>query len=52
MAGARQTVRALGKSYPIGALAVARAALREPDLPTAGHDQTSWELKLLVEHCE
>jgi transposase len=52
MAGARQAVRALGKSDPIDALAVARAALREPNLPTAGHDQTSWEVKLLVDHRE
>jgi len=40
------------KSFPIDALAVARAALREPNLPTAGHDQTSWEVKLLVDHGE
>jgi transposase len=52
MAGARQAVRALGKSDPIDALAVARAALREPNLPTAGHDQASWEVKLLVDHRE
>jgi transposase len=52
MAGARQAVRALGKSDPIDALAVARAALREPDLPTAAHDQASWEVKLLVDHRE
>jgi transposase len=52
MAGARQAVRALGKSDPIDALAVARAALREPDLHTAGHDQASWEVKLLVDHRE
>jgi transposase len=52
MAGARAAVRALGKSDPIDALAVARAALREPDLPTAGHDQASWEVKLLVDHRE
>jgi len=52
MAGARQAVRALGKSDPIDALAVARAALREPDLPTAGHDQASWEVRLLVDHRE
>jgi transposase len=43
MAGARQAVPALGKSVPIDALAVARAAPREPDLPIAGHDQASWE---------
>jgi transposase len=42
----------LGKSDPIDPLAVARAALREPDLPTAGHDQASWEVKLLVDHRE
>jgi hypothetical protein len=48
MAGARQAVRTPGKSDPIDALAVARAALREPDLPTAGHDQASWEVKLLA----
>ena len=52
MAGARQAVPALGKSDPIDALAVARAALREPDLPTAGHDQASWEVRLLVDHRE
>jgi transposase len=52
MAGARQAVRALGKSDPIDALAVARAALREPGLPTAGHDPASWEVKLLVDHRE
>jgi transposase len=40
------------KSFPLDALAVARAALREPDLPTAGHDQASWEVKLLVDHRE
>jgi transposase len=52
MAGARQAVRVQGKSDPIDALAVARAALREADLPTAGHDQASWEVKLLVDHRE
>jgi transposase len=51
--GRRPPSRAgLGKSDPIDALAVARAALREPDLPTAGHDQASWEVKLLVDHRE
>ena len=52
MAGARESARQRGKSDPIDALAVARAALREPDLPTAGHDQASWEVKLLVDHRE
>jgi transposase len=37
MAGARQAVRVQGKSDPIDALAVARAALREPTLPVAQH---------------
>jgi transposase len=35
MAGARRSGREPGKSDPIDALAVARAALREPDLPVA-----------------
>ena len=52
MAGARQAVRTPGKSDPIDALAVARAALREPNLPAAQHDQASWEVKLLVDHRE
>jgi transposase len=52
MAGARQAVRARGKSDPIDALAVARAALREPNLPVAQQDQASWEVKLLVDHRE
>jgi transposase len=52
MAGARQAVRTQGKSDPIDALAVARAALREPTLPAAQHEQTSWEVKLLVDHRE
>jgi transposase len=52
MAGTRHAVRVLGKSDPIDALAVARAALREPDLPTAGHDQASFQVKLLVDHRE
>jgi transposase len=52
MAGVRAAVRALGKSDPIDALAVARAALREPHLPTAGHDPASWKVKLLVDHRE
>ena len=33
-------------------MAVARAALREPDLPVAVHDEQSRELKLLVDHRE
>lgn len=52
MAGARASARTRGKSDPIDALAIARAALREPDLPTAEHEPASRELKLLVDHRE
>lgn len=49
MAQIRASARTRGKSDPIDALAVARAALREPDLPVACHDEVSRELKLLVD---
>jgi transposase len=49
MAEQRRTARTRGKSDPIDALAVARAALREPGLPVASHDEQSRELKLLVD---
>ena len=49
MAEQRRTARTRGKSDPIDALAVARAAQREPDLPVASHDEVSRELKLLVD---
>lgn len=49
MAEQRRTARTRGKSDPIDALAVARAAQREPDLPVASHDEQSRELKLLVD---
>ncbi len=52
MAGARDSARTRGKSDPIDALAIARAALREPDLPVAEHDEVSRELRLLVDHRE
>jgi transposase len=52
MAHARDAARTYGKSDPIDALAVARAALREPTLPVAQHDQASWEVRLLVDHRE
>lgn len=52
MAGARQSTRELGKSDPIDALAVARAALREPDLPVAQLEGQSREVKLLLDHRE
>jgi transposase len=50
MAGARRAGREPGKSDPIDALAVARAALREPDLPSARLDGPERELRLLVDH--
>lgn len=52
MAGARQSARTRGKSDPIDALAIGRAALREPNLPLAEHTHASRELKLLVDHRE
>ncbi len=50
MAEQRRVARTRGKSDPIDALAVARAFLREPDLPVASHDEGSRELKLLVDY--
>ncbi|KXO89311.1 IS110 family transposase [Tsukamurella pseudospumae] len=52
MAHARASARTRGKSDPIDALAVARAVLREPDLPVASHDEQSRELKLLTDRRE
>jgi transposase len=52
MAGARRSGREQGKSDPIDALAVARAALREPDLPVARLDGPERQLRLLVDHRE
>ncbi len=52
MAGARRSARTRGKSDPIDALAVARAALREPDLPVARLDGPSREVRLLVDYRE
>jgi transposase len=49
MARTRASARTRGKSDPIDALAVARAVLREPDLPVASHDEVSREFKLLVD---
>jgi transposase len=51
MAGARRSSREPGKSDPIDALAVARAALRE-DLPVATLDGPEREVRLLVDHRE
>lgn len=52
MAEQRRLARTRGKSDPIDALAVARAALREPELPVAAHDEASRELRLLVDRRE
>jgi transposase len=54
MGESRRGERAAGKSDPIDALAVARAALREgPDtLPTAHLDEAALNLKLLLDHRE
>jgi transposase len=52
MAHARDAARSYGKSDPIDALAVARAALREPGLPTARLDGPERELRLLTDHRE
>jgi transposase len=50
MSGARRAAREAGKSDPIDALAVARAALREPGLPTARLAGRERDLRLLVDH--
>ena len=52
MGTSRRSGRELGKSDPIDALAVARVALREPQLPVARLEGKSRELKLLVDHRE
>ena len=52
MANVRDGARTYGKSDRIDALAVARAALREPDLPIARLDGPERELRLLVDHRE
>jgi transposase len=50
MAGARRSARERGKSDPIDAEAVARVALREPDLPRACLDGPARDVKLIVDH--
>ena len=52
MAGARRGGREPGKSDPIDARAVARAALREEGLAVARLDGVERELRLLVDHRE
>jgi transposase len=52
MAQTRRSARTRGKSDPIDAAAVARAALREPDLPEARLAGPERELRLLSDHRE
>jgi transposase len=52
MANARDSARTYGKSDPIDALAVARAAQREPDLPAARLDGLDRDVRLLTDHRE
>jgi transposase len=52
MGTARRSGREAGKSDSIDALAVARAALKEPYLPVAQLEGKARELKLLVDHRE
>lgn len=52
MAAARQSARTRGKSDPIDALAVARAVLREPELPMAKLEGAELEVRLLLDHRE
>ena len=52
MAHLRDSVRTYGRSDPIDALAVVRAALREPGRPTAPLDGPEREVRLLVDHLE
>jgi transposase len=50
MAATRKTQRTFSKSDPIDALAVARAAIREPDLPAARLPGPEHEIHLLIDH--
>jgi transposase len=50
MAAQRKSARTFSKSDPIDALAVARAAIREPDLPEATLPGIEYEIGLLVDH--
>lgn len=53
MSHVRDSARTLfGKSDPIDALAIARAALRELDLPVARLDGAEREIHLMVDHRE
>jgi transposase len=50
MARERKATRSFSKSDPIDALAIARAAIREPDLPKATLPGIEHEIGLLVDH--
>ncbi len=50
MARVRRSGREQGKSDPIDATSIARAAQREDDLPTASLDGPERDLRLLVDH--
>jgi transposase len=52
MAQSRASARTRGKSDPIDALAIARAALREPDLPVAHLDDVAADVRLLSDRRE
>lgn len=52
MAAERRATRSPGKSDPIDAEAVARAALRDPDLPCARLEGEARKVKLLIDHRE
>jgi len=52
VAHVRASARTHGKSHPIDALAVARAAQQEPNLPTARLDGPDREARLLTDHRE
>jgi transposase len=52
MAQCRASARTRGKSDPIDALAIARAAVREPDLPTAHLDDVAADVRLLSDRRE
>jgi transposase len=52
MAQCRASARTRGKSDPIDALAIARAAVREPDLPAAQLDDVAADLRLLSDRRE
>jgi transposase len=52
MGRTRRSSRSRGKSDPIDAEAVARAAIREPDLPVARLEGIERDVRLLVDHRE